>query len=535
MKTFLKPLLVVTLLLAFSCQNDNLTENEDPSAERRSKNFNVNFQYKSTITVGREGSTEITAFDKTNNRLFVVDADEDQILVWDISNIESPIELSSISVAPGAPNSVSVHKGKLAVAIEAENKQMPGNINVYDTSSLTLLNSYQVGALPDMVTFSPNGQYIVSANEGEPSDDYLVDPAGSVSIIEVANGQLTTLTFDAFNGQEMQLESQGFRVFGPGATLAQDVEPEYVAISKNSNYAWVTLQENNGMAKVNLQSKVIESIYPFGYKNYDLPGNEIDASNRDGEYDPIEDENGPSINVQNWPVFGMYQPDAIEYVKIGGVDYLFTANEGDAREYFVDVNDNGDYDEDEDILGYIGEDRVKDLDLDESAFPVSEDFQNEANLGRLKATISQGDTDNDGDFDELYSYGARSFSVWSGNGNLLYDSGSDIVNQTIGSGRYNGEFDDRSDDKGAEPESVEILNVQGNKYILFVGLERNDQILVYDVSNPLAPQFLMILSHPGDEAPEGLLAIPGQDSPSGKDLLVVANEDSGTITFYENQ
>ncbi|NCO64771.1 MAG: alkaline phosphatase, partial [Flavobacteriales bacterium] len=170
----------------------------------------------------------------------------------------------------------------------------------------------------------------------------------------------------------------------------------------------------------------------------------------------------------------------------------------------------------------------------ETIFPNFVELQKKENLGRLKITSTLGDVDNDGDYDKLYSFGARSFSVWTGNGQLVFDSGNDIATQTLAltPDRFNDD-DGRSDDKGAEPESVEILKIK-DKYILFVGLERNDQILVYDISNPTSPVFLNILSNSGDEAPEGLLAIPAKESPTGKDLLVVSNEDSGTVSFYEN-
>jgi len=335
---------------------------------------------------------------------------------------------------------------------------------------------------------------------------------GTVSIIDLNNNTVTTLDFTSFNSQEAALEANHFRVTGLNADLAKDVEPEYITVSEDSQTAWVSLQENNGIAKINLLTKTIEAIFPLGYKDHMLPQNSLDASNEDGV-----------TQLKNWPVRGLYQPDAIVSVRINGTDYVISANEGDAREY-------------EGTPGFIDIDRVKDLTLDATMFPASEDYQNEANLGRLNVMLTEGDIDNDGDYDYLYSYGARSFSIWSANGALVYDSGNSIATQTLAAtpATFNDE-DKRSDDKGAEPESVEVLNIGNQRYILFVGLERTDQIMVYDITNPNAPVFLYILSHAGDEAPEGLLVIPAADSPTGKDLLVVSNEDSGTVTFYENQ
>jgi hypothetical protein len=504
MKTFTKSILASVLMLGFSCQNDDDTTQEVPV------NTTVNFQYKTTITVGGEGAAEISAYDTVSKKLFVTNSESGVISVYNIENLDTPIEETTISLSAfGAPNSVAAYNGKLAVAVEAPVKQNLGQILVYDTTNLALLNQYTVGALPDMVTFSKDGNLIVCANEGEPNDDYTVDPEGSISIINLTSGAVTTLGFEAFNNQESTLETQGFRVFGPGANLAKDVEPEYVTISQDSKTAWVSLQENNGIAKVNLVSKTIEAIYPLGYKDFNQSDNAIDASDKDME-----------TTLKTWDVKGIYQPDAIVAVNIGGTEYIISANEGDSRDYD----------------GFSEEIRVEDLTLDATAYPVSGDYQNEINLGRLKATTTLGDTDNDNDVDQIYSYGARSFSIWSANGNLVYDSGNSIATETLAMTpeRFNDE-DKRSDDKGAEPESVEVLNIGNLRYVLFVGLERTDQVMVYDITNPLAPTFLTILSHNGDEAPEGLLVIPANESPTGKDVLVVSNEDSGTVTFYENQ
>ncbi|TXE16888.1 alkaline phosphatase [Psychroserpens burtonensis] len=503
MKYFSKLIMAFCLVLVVSCNKN------DDSTSSLIVDTTVNFQFKTSINIGGEGASEISAYDPVSKKLFTVNVESNQISVTNISNISSPIQETPINLnAFGAPNSVAINNGRLAVAVEADPKQNPGKIVVYNTTDNSLLKQFTVGALPDMVTFSKDGNLIISANEGEPNDDYTNDPDGTISIINLTDDSVITLDFSSFNSQESALESQGFRVFGPNANLAADVEPEYIAVSEDSNTAWVSLQENNGIAEINLVTKTITNIYPLGYKDYSLSGNEIDASDRDN-----------SKEIKNWPVYGMYQPDAIVTVSINGTDYIISANEGDARDYD----------------GFSEEVRVEDVVLDSTVFPVSQDYQNEIYLGRLKTTTSLGDVDNDGDQDIIYSYGARSFSIWSTGGSLIYDSGNSIAIETLNAtpDRFNDD-DGRSDDKGAEPESVEILNIGNERYILFVGLERNDQVLVYDITNPIAPQFLSILSHPGDQAPEGLLAITAEDSPSGNALLVVSNEDSGTVTIYEN-
>ncbi|RTE54219.1 alkaline phosphatase [Arenibacter aquaticus] len=456
---------------------------------------------------GEEGFAEISAYDPESKKLFIVNPVEDEVSVWDISVPGTPLTLSPIPLT-GTPNSVDVHDGVLAVAVENTNKQMDGSVQTYDTATQTLINTYNVGALPDMVTFSPNGKYIVSANEGEPNDDYTVDPEGSVSVIEVDGNEINTLYFTAFTEASV---GNGFRVFGPNANFAQDVEPEYIAVSEDSKYAYVSLQENNGMAVVDLKSMTISSVFGLGVKDYSQPSNKIDASDRD-------DMAG---NFQNWPVSGLYMPDAIAYTELNGTAYIISANEGDSRDYD----------------GYSEEERVKDVILDPSVFPNAADLQMDENLGRLKITTANGDTDGDGDFDEIYAYGGRSFSIWSTSGDLIYDSADGIGKKTleVNPAYFNadeGEADGRSDDKGAEPESVVTLKV-GNATLLFVGLERSGGVLVYDISNPNSPEYVTWLFDEVDVAPEGLLAISKTDSPTGEHLLIITNEVSNTVAIYE--
>ncbi|GAA4272719.1 choice-of-anchor I family protein [Aquimarina gracilis] len=458
---------------------------------------------------GDEGFAEISAFDPSTNKLFVVNPKEIELSVWDLSNPSAPVHGTDISLT-GNPNSVAVNKGVVAVALEnSSNKQANGTIALYDTDSQALLSTYEAGALPDMITFSPNGRYIVVANEGEPNDLYTVDPEGSVTIIEAETGQVSNLGFTSFEGRVI---GNGFRVFGPNATFAQDVEPEYVAVSSDSKFAYITLQENNGIAIVNLASKTIVDVVGLGVKDYSEPNNQIDASDKDNIVG----------NFQNWPVFGFYHPDAIAFAKISGGKYLITANEGDARDYG----------------GFSEEDRVKDLLLDPNAFPDAETLQLEKNLGRLKTTTANGDTDGDGDYDEIYVYGGRSFSIWSISGGLIYDSGDEIgktvfdLDATAFNNNEGSEADKRSDDKGAEPEAVTTLKV-GSKTLLFVGLERTGGIMVYDITNPASPVFVEWLRDAEDISPEGLVVVKADDSPTGKSLIIITHEVSNSIAIYE--
>ncbi|MCK0191583.1 choice-of-anchor I family protein [Arenibacter sp. F20364] len=460
-----------------------------------------------TNGAGEEGFAEISAFDPKTNKLFVVNPVETEVSVWDITSPSLSVKLTSISLA-GTPNSVAVHDGVLAVAVENANKQMNGTIQTYNTESQTLMHTYNVGALPDMVTFSPNGKFIISANEGEPNDDYTVDPEGSVSVVDVQKNEVNTLFFTNCDAASI---GNNFRVFGPNASAAQDIEPEYVAISDDSKYAYVSLQENNGMAVVDLKAMTISNVFGLGVKDHSLPENKLDASNEDGIVG----------NFQNWPVLGFFMPDAITYTELNGIGYIISANEGDSRDYD----------------GYSEEERVKDLILDPTVFPNAADLQMDENIGRLKTTTANGDTDGDGDFDEIYAYGARSFSIWSTSGDLVYDSADEIGRKTleVNPAYFNadeGEADGRSDDKGAEPESVTTLKV-GESTLLFVGLERSGGVLVYDITNPNSPEYVNWLFDAMDVAPEGLLAVSKEDSPTGNALVVVTNEVSNTIAFYE--
>lgn len=492
-----KLLLLLTAVTVLSCNknDDEFYVAEDPST----------FAEIGMLDIGDAGAAEISAYDPQTKRLFVVNngAALNKIDVLDFQDPTKPVKIHEIPSTPygGYVNSVSVSNGLLAAAIESTNKQAAGKVVVFNTSTYAEVKSIAVGSLPDMVTFSPDGNYIMSANEGEPSADYTNDPVGSVSIISVKdNYAVQTLDFSGFAAQQVALQAQGLRIFGLNATFAKDIEPEYVTISSDSKTAWVTLQENNAIAKIDIATKTITNIYPLGFKNYNLDANGIDVSDKD-----------KAVAFQKWQVKGMYQPDAIAVLNTGGIPYLFTANEGDVREY----------------TAFAEAKRVSAVMLDPTAFPNAAALQGETMLGRLNVTTTLGDTDKDGDLDELYSFGARSFSVWNGNtGALVFDSKNELETRINAATMYE---DNRSDDKGVEPEGIALGEV-GKKKLAFVGMERVDAVAIYDVTDPANPVFLQILKT-GD-APEGVLFIAAKDSPIKQSLLVVSSEDDGVIKVY---
>lgn len=883
---------------------------------------------------GFSGSgSEVSAYDPASKRLFVVAGTDEvtgprPLLVLDLSNPAVPSLVATIPVGAfgGAANSVAVRNGIVAVAIEGTPKTSPGKVVFLDTNG-TLLKQVTVGALPDMITFTPDGKQVLTANEGEPNSygqADSVDPVGSMSVIDlsagVANATVRTAGFESFNSQIADLRAKGVRIYGPNATVAQDLEPEYITVAPDSKTAYVTLQENNALAIVNLETATVSKIVPLGLKDhskglptlttYDFtnlptlgttvggqeiklggfsglafegvaangnlkfithtdrgPNGEPTGTNRpfplpnfqpelvrfelnqttgkitlteriglkredgtpltglpnlqsgtagtaytdevpvdlfgnrlandklgadlegiaiaaDGtfwmvdEYRPAiyhfdstgklidrlipagtptgdgsfgtaalpavyaqrrtnrgfeavalqgnklyafiqsaidnpdttgdttsrgsrnlrvleldvttktvtgeflyildditgsgnartdklgdavslgngkflvverDDRSGPDsnkliyeidlrgatnisgittvlgktieqlsvaelaaagikpvvknlstnpaalgytgvekleglalinnntlavindndfgvggsgapgngtltpatvpdaiklgiisfnqpngldasdrdggINIQNWPVFGMYQPDAIANFTANGRTYLITANEGDARDY----------------TGFSEEVRVgaSSYRLDPTVFPNASTLKNNANLGRLTVTNATGDTDGDGDFDRIQVLGGRSFTIWDTAGNRVFDSGDQLeqitaarVPNLFNSNGDAGTLDTRSDNKGPEPEGLAIATIEGRTFA-FVGLERTGGIVVYEVTNPASPVFLQYLSTAGDVGPEVLTVIPAAQSPSGKTLLVSANEISSTTVIYE--
>lgn len=501
-------------------------------------------------------ASEIPAFDPASKRLYVVAAST--VNVYTVSNTGALAPATDLAVGftiptgtTPAPNSVSVKNGIVAVAYEIRASTTPftnqrGQVSFYRASDGAFLSSVEVGFLPDMLTFTPDGTKVLVANEGEPNENYTIDPEGSVSVISINSVNLTAGTlsatvqeanFNAFDAQRAALTASGVRIIGDRtiggvpvvATVSQDVEPEYIAIAPDGKTATITLQENNAIATLNIATATITSIKPLGLKNFNLPGNGFDASDRDVNGTA---GGGGKINIQNWPVFGAYMPDAIASFAANGQTYYITANEGDSRvrpttgsaSIFNEESRVGD-------AAYI---------LDPTVFPTAANLKLPENLGRLTVSNKSGDTDGDGDFDQIVTLGGRSFSILDANGTIVFDSGDQLEQITsqqsptfFNSDGTTTSFDTRSDNKGPEPEGVTIGVIGGRTYA-FIGLERVGDVIVYDVTTPTAPTFVQYINLPEDRGVEGLVFVSAADSPTGKPLVITANETSNTVSVFES-
>ncbi|MBE1282853.1 MAG: alkaline phosphatase [Rhodobacteraceae bacterium] len=465
-----------------------------------------------------EGGSEVVAHHA--GKLYVTNGEQDRIDVFNLTTgkLEKSLDLSTIANFGGI-NSVTVSTKGVAVAVERvdpvdDETPAEGAVAFFDLnakSTDTPTDVVTVGHLPDMVTFSKDGTKVFVANEGEALDNG--DPAGSISVIDVATKTAKTFDFTAFDAQVDQLRADGVRIF-PGKLPSNDFEPEYITEGPDG-LLYVTLQENNAVAVFDPTTEAFTKILPLGTVDHSLAGNGIDPSDKDD-----------AINIRTVPVEGLRMPDAIASVQIKGKTFFLTANEGDAR------------DEDE---------RIKDITLDPTLFPNAAALQDNADLGRLGISSIDGDTDGDGDYDALYSYGSRSFTIFSSNGRVVFDSGDDfeqyIADNRVANAFNNDDFptdtpgtvdENRSDNKGPEPEAIEVGVVDG-RTLAFIGLERDSGIMIYDISNPNKAKFLHYIEGQtnGDVSPEVIEFIAASESLTGKAQLAVSYEVSGTTTLID--
>ncbi|WP_445766238.1 choice-of-anchor I family protein [Rheinheimera sp.] len=545
-----------------------------------------------------KSAAEIVQFHKASNSAFAINAAENRIEVISLANL--PIaavgngitddSLSSVpftfpdsvtvknsdgtdvTVALGEANSIAIYGDMLAIAVAAPLKTDNGAVLFYSLSSTgtgSFIKAVAAGALPDMLTFTPDGSKVLVANEGEPDTDYNADPEGSISLISLTDGvpadvatsiNLTTdmafssdllsaSDYDTDAKRRALLQAAGVKFAGPaGTTVAQDLEPEYITVAADSKKAWVSLQEANAIGIIDLTDMTIE-IKALGMKDWGQYL--IDVSN--------EDEVASFRKLPN--VYGLYQPDSIASYQWNGATFIVSANEGDSRDWDA----------------YSEDIRAADIiDPDELNKTFSTELQalydatgGDDGLGRLKVTAALVDPDNDGVVEKLYAYGARSFSIWDQNVNMVFDSGDDfgrisaaILGNNFNSAHTENKGDNRSDDKGGEPEAIDVGTIEGRTYA-FIAQERSGDLFIYDVTNPFQTSFVSHyinrdfsadfeldddLAEPcdtaegmdctevplaGDLGPESIKFVPASDSPNGNPLLIIGNEVSGSVTVYQ--
>ena len=516
------------------------------------------------VTGAGLGGAEISAVDTASKRLFITNGAKNTIDIVDISNLKKPKLIKAVSfTSAGATGiqSVAAKNGVVLVAAQMASATSPGRIFVMDVNGKLragLARGIEVGVLPDHVSISPNGNYAIVANEGQPANYCLTngalpettDPLGSISIINLSSKTPTakTIDFKSYEERKNGITYAGGRIFGPNASLAQDIEPEYAAFSADSAYAYVTLQENNAVATVDVESGAIINIVGLGVKNHNLFNAGLDSSDRDNKIDIV------ARNIQ-----GMYLPDAIGTIDAGGNTYMVTANEGDAREYAC-------------LLGGTDATKVEAEDprlADVADTTVDSTFKGSGIAGRMKVTqfspanISGETIRSTTKVKDAFSFGTRSFTVWKSNLNngvfpadRVFDSGDAIeriITQERPLGVFNADwntstgfinsFESRSASKGPEPEGLAIGKAYGRTWMV-LALERDNGLMLYDMTNPVKPMFRQYINKAvpggniqdgtaGDVSPEGVLFLEADQSPTGKPMVVVSYELSGSVAFFE--
>jgi len=508
----------------------------------------------SAISLDGEGSGEIATFHPGSKRIFATNGVKNAIDIFDISNVAAPKKVGSLSLSPYGNDVTSVAAGRdvvVAAVLVTETFSATGapstpngKLVVFDTNGKVLSSPDILGVLPDSVTFAPNGTTALVAIEGQPvcakddpattakeDTDYLKasDPEGGVSIVDLTNPAAPVVKFAGFKQFNVaQMKAKGIAVSSVVNNVAKDFEPEFITAVDNK-YAYVTIQEANAIGKLDIEAASFESVTRAFESKLSVTAR--DTSDRDSGAGPR--------NYAN--VVGASQPDAIASFKVGSGHYFVTANEGDAREYTC-LNDDQ---------------RGSSLKVDSRRFPNWSTLSASAALGRAKVNPTIGDRDGDGDIDTIHLRGSNSMTMYR-NGIALWDSGElldQIQIKAFGVANINGSHSlssdkstmnyvgqDRSDDKGSEPEGVAVGMV-GNTRVAILGLERMTALAVFDITQPRSPvfqewlQMLPAKATPAKDvkhwSPEGIVFVPADKSPSGKALIITSYELSGSISIHQ--
>lgn len=469
---------------------------------------------------GDGGVAEIVKYNKYNQTMYLVSGKTQSVHIVNLNNVNSnsnttleatkTVTLESIEINDaGDITSVDVSPdGKeIAIAIQHKDYDKNGYIARFDANG-QLINIHEAGIQPDMITYSPDGSLILTANEGEPRQGYeagTVDPKGSITALDTNTNQSYDIDFTAFDSAESRAALVADNVIIKKDTAPSvDFEPEYITISNDSLTAYVTLQEANSIATIDLTTKQVTRVDSLGFKDYSSGDNKVDLYKKDD-----------AINITNTDEFlGIYMPDGISSYEVDGKTYLLTANEGDSREW-------GDY---------INE--------------VEEKYgESESKI----VTLNTDDYDGFDDLSKKYLFGGRSFSIIDASTmTMVSDSNGEfeeitakLLPEYFNCSNDDISFEDRSGKKGPEPEDIKTMIIDG-KVMAFIGLERIGGVMMYDVSDPTNPTYVDYLNLrdfsddiSGSVSPEGLCTVSAKDSPTNKPMLIIANEVSGDVNVVE--
>ena len=471
------------------------------------------------------------AYDKWTQRVFYGSDDRNRVEVIDISNPTSPALVSTISTGP--PTRIVVSSEGI-LAVSGSNQ-----VKFYNANGVQLTAAVSASGAGDL-EFTPDGTKLV------------VNQSGALGVINLSganfancragsagcnlNPTVSTASFGAFNSQRAALLAAGVRLPYPTLTVAQQLDPASISVTPDGSAAWVSLIDSNALLKLDLQTSQF-GIFGLGAKDNSVAGNGFDASDQDG-----------GINIRTWPMKTFYEPDGIGTIIVGGQPYIVTANEGDPRA---------------DLSGVDFHQRLSTLSLDPTAFPNAATLKQNQNLGRLRVSRIDGDTDGDGDLDQIYGFGTRSLAVWTANGQLAGETGDQFEQVTaaalpnnFNAAEDSNTIDDRSDDRGPESEEATVGAIDGHHYA-FIGLERISGVMVYDVTDPFHPAFQQYINNrnfavspnavcgtrggvalascatAGDLETEGVTFVSAADSPIGLPLLLVSHEASDSVTIYK--
>ena len=479
------------------------------------------------------GSLEIVQYNAKNGFAYAVSGVKGKLIAVDLNaslsgdkaaelggteyDIKSLVSADGFTYGDMTSVSVSPDGGTLAVAIQAEDYTANGIVALFTCGadgSLTLSGTVPVGVQPDMVTFTPDGKYILTANEGEPRLGYTaegaVDPKGSVTVIDAATLAAKTVDFTAFDSADARqtLVAEGI-VLKKDTLPSVDLEPEYIACDNDT--AYITCQEANAIAVLDIAKGEFTGVYSVGFEDYSqVP---IDLGNNDKTYAPHTYDD----------LKGIRMPDAVSLYQVNGTTYLITANEGDSRTWPVDTETD------------VNEIKSK-TSPNGKTFEKKVTWFDASQYDGLESGVD-------------YLFGGRSFSVLRVTESGLeevYDSGSDF--EAITAKHFPDNFncsndnivlEDRSGKKGPEPEGTAVGTVNGRTYA-FIALERIGGVMIYDVTDPAKATFVNYINSrefaadiQGDVSPEGLCFVPAAASRTGKPLLLAACEVSGTLAVYE--